>query len=299
MKFPEKLLALMLALFSCALPLEAYGQKRAYPSYSGHVNDFANVMDAGTKQRIETILTNFERLTGTQIAAVVLPSLNGVPIEEYSEGLYETWGIGGKSGPNKNKGALLLLSIGDRKTRLEVGYALEGDLPDGLAGETIRRMRPALQQGQYGQGMELGVRTLVDTLAEKWNVNIDGIDRRFAYRAPAEPEPLGGKAILAMIGVFLLFLILMSIIARKARRNPAVGNQRGGASDLWWMAPIIFNRGGGSFGGGSWGSNSGWGDNSGGGGGGGSSGGGGGSSGGDWGGFSGGDSGGGGASDSW
>jgi uncharacterized protein len=290
MKIPEKPRALMLAFFIGVLAISAFGQKSVYPSYTGHINDFANVVDAGTKQRIETILTNFERLTGTQIAAVTLPSLNGVPVEEYSEGLYETWGIGGKTGPNKNKGALLLVSVGDRKTRLEVGYALEGDLPDGLAGETIRRMRSTLQQGQFGQAMELGVRTLVDTLAEKWNVNIDGIDRRFAYRAPAEPEPLSGKAVLAMIGIFVLFLILMSILARKARRNiPPGGGRQGGANDLWWMAPIIFNRGGGNFGGGSWGSNSGWGDHGGGGGGGGDS----------WGGFSGGDSGGGGASDSW
>src|SRR5262249_37667906 len=155
-------------------------------------------------------------------------SLESRSIEEYSEALYNAWGIGAKSGANKNKGALLLVSLGDRKTRLEVGYGLEGDIPDGLAGEIIRRMRPNLQQGQYSQAIEVGVRSIVDTLAEKWNIDISGIDRKFAYRAPAESAPPGGKAILLMVGGVLLFIIFMSIILRKARRShPRFGNRRG------------------------------------------------------------------------
>jgi uncharacterized protein len=265
-----------------------FAQKPAFPAYVGHVNDFANAIDPATEQRLETILTNFEKLTGAQIAAVVVPSLDGRPIEDYANGLYRAWGIGAKSGDNKNKGALLIVALGDRKTRLEVGYGLEGDLPDGLAGELIRRMRPSLQQGQTGQAVEFGVRSLVDTLAEKWNVNIDGIDRRFAYRAPAQSAPMSGKAMLMIAGLFILFFIFMAVAARSARkRGMGAGRRAGAASDLWWMAPIIFNNGGGGFGGGTWNSSGGWGDSGGGGGG------------SDWGGFGGGSSGGGGASDSW
>lgn len=288
MKSPHKLLLPTLALLVCAFSGDAVAQKPAYPTYVGHINDFANVIDPATEQRLETILNNFEKLTGTQIAAVVVPSLNDRPVEDYANELYRAWGIGARSGADKNKGALLLVSMGDRKTRLEVGYGLEGDLPDGLAGEIIRRMRPYLQQGQTSQGMEVGVRSLVDTLAEKWNVNIEGIDRRYAYRPRSQPaaQPVSGKSILMMMGLFLLFIIFMSILARKARRNQtAYTGRRGMADDLWWTAPIIFNRGGGTFGGGSWSSNGGWGDSGGGGG--------------DWGGFGGGSSGGGGASDSW
>ena len=290
MKSPHKSCLSVLvirAILVCAFSGAAFAQKPNVPAYVGHVNDFANVIDPATEQRLETILDNFEKLTGAQIAAVVVPSLNERPVEEYANELYRAWGIGAKSGDNKNKGALLLVSMGDRKTRLEVGYGLEGDLPDGLAGEIIRRMRPYLQQGQTSQGMEVGVRSLVDTLAEKWNVNVAGIDRRYVYRPQTqpEPEPISGKTILVMMGLFLLFIIFMSILARKARRNQtAYTGARGTAADnLWWIAPIIFNRSGGSFGGGSSSSNSGWG----------------GDSGGDWGGFGGGDSGGGGASDSW
>ncbi len=289
MGIPQKQSFLSLLVVLCLLSITGYAQKPKYPAYVGHVNDFANVIDPATETRLETILTNFENLTGTQIAAVIVPSLNDRPIEEYAEGLYETWGIGAKSGPNKNKGALLIVSIGDRRSRIETGYALEGDLPDVLAWEVLRRMQPSLKQAQYGQAMEIGVRSIVDTLAERWNVNVAGIDRQYVVRQPQPPAPPSGKAILIMFGVFLFFIIMMSIIARKARRQ--IGRATtGAAADLWWLAPIIFNRGGGSFGGGSWNSSGGWG------GGGSSSGG---DSGGSWGGFGGGDSGGGGASDSW
>jgi uncharacterized protein len=264
----------------------ALAQQQTFPRYVGHVNDFANVIDARTEQQLETILTNFEKLTGTQIAAVTVQSLNERPVEEYAVELYRAWGIGGKSGENKDKGALLLIALNDRKTRLEVGYGLEGDLPDGLAGEIIRRMRPYLQQGDYSQGMNVGVRTLVDTLAQKWNVNIAGIeDRRYAYGGRGQPQQISGKAMLILLLAFLFFVILMIIIARASRKRGGGGRGGRGGDNLWWTYPIIFNRGGGSFGGGSWGSSGGWG----GGGGGGS----------DWGGFGGGSSGGGGASDSW
>lgn len=281
---------LLLTVFLCATVVSTFAQAKNFPAYTGHVNDFAGVMDSATKQKLETILTNFEQMTGTQIAAVIIQSLNDRPIEEYSNALYRAWGIGAKSGENKNKGALLIVSLQDRKTRLEVGYGLEGDMPDGLAGEIIRRMRPYLQQQQYSEAMTIGVRSVTDTLAEKWQISLAGIeDRRYAYH-PGQGKEGSGKGVGVLFLLFIGFIILMAIISRSSRGR---GGGGGGGSSLWWLAPLIFNRGGGNFGGGSWGGGS---SDSGGGWGGGSSGG---DSGGSWGGFGGGDSGGGGASDSW
>src|SRR5262245_27857624 len=196
-----------LAILICALVLTAPAQRSSYPSYVGHVNDFANVIDPQTKQQLETILSNFEKITGTQIAAVIVQSMDGRPVEDYANELYRTWGIGAKSGENKDKGALLIVALQDRKTRLEVGYGLEGDLPDGLAGEIIRRMRPELQQGRDSEAMTTGVRTLLDTLAEKWNINIAGIeDRRYAYRPPAQVGS-GARCLVILIGVVIFFMI--------------------------------------------------------------------------------------------
>jgi uncharacterized protein len=290
MKFSLRSFSFVLAILACAGLSLAQTQQQKFPPYSGHVNDFANVLNPQTKEKLELWLTNFEKMTGTQIAVVTVTSLEGRPIEEYANGLYRAWGIGAKTGENKDKGALLLVAVQDRQMRLEVGYGLEGDLPDGLAGEIIRRMRPDLQQGRFSEAMTIGVRTLLDTLAEKWNVNIAGIeDRRYAYRAPAQ-QPIGGgvgSLLCLLVGILIFFLFISALSKAGRRGNGRGGRARPGAGDLWWLYPIIFNSGGGTFGGGSWGNTGGWGDN------------GGWSGGGGWGGFGGGSSGGGGASDSW
>jgi len=282
MKSPFKLFFILVPLVICVAAATAFAQGRQLPAYKGHVNDFANVIDAETEQKMENILLNFEKKTGTQIAVVTMDTLNGQPLEDYATDLYRAWGIGGGSGENRDKGALLLVVIGDRKTRLEVGYGLEGDLPDGLAGQMIRNMRSDLQAGNYSLGMMKGMRTIVDTLAAKWDVSREGIeDRQYAYGG-GKPAQLSGKAAAIIFFLFIAFIIFMAIVSRAARRRSRAG------SNLWWIAPLIFNRSGGNFGGGSWGSSGG--DSGGWGGGGGGS---------DWGGFGGGSSGGGGASDSW
>jgi len=288
MKFPLKPLLLFIAILICAGLSSVLAQQKKFPAYTGHVNDFANILDQQTKQKIELWLNNFEQMTGTQIAVVTVTSLEGRPLEDYANELYRAWGIGAKTGEHKDKGALLLVALQDRKTRLEVGYGLEGDLPDGLAGEIIRRMRPGLQQGRYSEAMTTGVRTLLDTLAEKWNVNIAGIeDRRYAYRAPAQEGGSGMGLFCVLIGIVLFFLLISAISKASRRGGGKGGGGKPGAGDMWWLYPIIFNRGGGTFGGGSWGNTGGWGDS------------GGWSGGSGWGGFGGGSSGGGGASDSW
>jgi uncharacterized protein len=285
MKFSLRTLPFVFATLVCACLSLALAQHKRFPAYTGHVNDFANILDQQTREKLELWLTNFENMTGAQIAVVTVSSLEGRPIEDYANELYRAWGIGAKTGEHKDKGALLLVAVQDRRTRLEVGYGLEGDLPDGLAGEIIRRMRPGLQQGRYSEAMITGVRTLLDTLAEKWNINIAGIeDRRYAYRAPTAAPTGGGAGLLCLlIGILLLFFIFS---ISKGNRRGRGGGGKPGAGDAWWLYPIIFGSGGGTFGGGSWGNTGGWNSS-------------GGWSGGGWGGFGGGSSGGGGASGSW
>jgi uncharacterized protein len=279
MRLPVKSALILPAVILCAC-LYTLAQPQKFPPYRGHVNDFADVIDQPTEDRLEKYLLDFENRSGAQIAVATIQSLEGQPLEEYANNLYRAWGIGQRTGPNKDKGALLLVVIGDRKTRLEVGYGLEGDLPDGLAGEMIRRMRPDLQQGQYGQAITNGTRTIVATLAEKWGITLAGDDPLYAYRQPtdtAEPSPVLALIFVAFVVIFFL------IVVRAARRGGGGRGRPGGGHWVGW--PMIFNGGGGGFGGGSWGSSGG--------------GGGWGSSGGGWGGFGGGSSGGGGASDSW
>lgn len=292
MKSPKKLALSVLLFILYVLTsghTSVFAQSGKLPERTGPVNDFANVIDPATEQQMKDILVNFEKKTGAAIAVVTMTTLNGRSVEDVSTDLYRAWGIGAKSGENRDKGALLLVVIQDRKTRLEVGYGLEGDLPDGVAGQTVRNMRADLQAGNYSAGMMKGMRTIVDTLSAKWNVSLEGIeDRQFAYRGEQVPE-ISGNALAVLAAAFIVFMIFMVFVARTARRRMGLSGGRMAGEALWWLAPLIFNRGGGGFGGGSSNSGSGWG-----GGGGSDSGGG-----SDWGGFGGGESGGGGASDSW
>ena len=112
----------------------------------GYTNDFAGVLSPEAVQRLDRLAGEVQHKTGVQMAFVVIRSLEGQPIEDYSISLARRWGIGQRK---ENTGLLLLLVVNDRRSRLEVGYGLEAILPDGRAGAILRSMRPALREGRY------------------------------------------------------------------------------------------------------------------------------------------------------
>src|SRR5215475_10185201 len=123
----------------------------------GYVSDFGRAIDSESRQRLEAYGAEVERATGAQIALVTIPSLEGEPIEDVANTIFRAWGVGQKG---KNEGILLLLSVGDRRTRLEVGYGLEPVLPDGFAGSVLREMRPALRQNHFGEALMAAAQTI-------------------------------------------------------------------------------------------------------------------------------------------
>src|ERR1700730_7565184 len=129
----------------------------------GYVSDFAGAIDAASRQQLENYCTIVERSTGAQMALVTIPSLEGEPIEDVANTIFRGWGVGQKG---KNEGILLLLAIGDKRSRLEIGYGLEPILPDGLDGSILREMRPALRQQQYGEAMMAAAGTIGSTIAQ-------------------------------------------------------------------------------------------------------------------------------------
>jgi uncharacterized protein len=133
--------------FAILLAGLAWGQGLERLEPQGYLSDFANVVDAASRAQINAYLAELERTTGAQIAIVTVPRLGGVAIEDAAIDLYRRWGVGPKK---TNAGALFLFAIEERKSRLEVGYGLEGVLPDGAAGSILRAMRPALQRREYG-----------------------------------------------------------------------------------------------------------------------------------------------------
>jgi uncharacterized protein len=99
------------------------------------VNDYAGILGPADRERLESRIAERERATGAQVAVAIFPSLEGENLEDFAIRLAERWRVGQKGLDN---GVILLVFEKDRKVRLEVGYGLEGAIPDAVAGQIIR-----------------------------------------------------------------------------------------------------------------------------------------------------------------
>ena len=173
------------------------------PSPTGHVNDFAGVLDDSSRQRIEAVCRELESKTGAQLAVVTVKSLDGEPIEDYAVKLFEKWGIGAKE---KSDGVLLLLALQERRSRIEVGYGLEAVITDGTAGELLRDLRPYFRSNQYGDGLYAGTIDLADRIARSAGVTLS--------HDPAKPlrsrrgTSAGGRQMVPILLVLLALFVV-------------------------------------------------------------------------------------------
>jgi uncharacterized protein len=121
----------------------------------GNVNDYAGVLNPAERKSLEDRTVELRQKTGAQLAVVILQSLEGGQIDDFTNKLFAKWGVGQKG---KNNGVMLLVAIRDRKARTEVGYGLEPILPDALAGRVLdEQLYPAFKQQQYAQGLTQAV----------------------------------------------------------------------------------------------------------------------------------------------
>ncbi len=122
------------------------------------VTDMAGALRADTIARLNERINEFERATGAEMAVVVIRSLDDSSIEEAAAKLFQLWGIGKK---DRDNGLLLLWSTGDRRIRVEVGYGLEGVLPDGKVGRILDTyVIPRFKVGEFDEGVAAGVDAL-------------------------------------------------------------------------------------------------------------------------------------------
>jgi uncharacterized protein len=279
---PLRIIAL---IFLFAVSALAQATQMQIPPSTGFVNDFANKLSPQTKEDLENLLRNFDQQAQIQVAVVTIPfdQMNGYPIEEYALEMGRQWKIGRVA---DKPAALLLVAIKEKNsdggyngsTRLEISRHLEGDIPDGLAGELIRRMRLDFKAGNFDKALNTGVQAILATIAEKRGISMQGIDTKAAYQAPKRSTKRG----ISPSTIIFLIVIAFAIISFLSRIGRGGGGRGGNRRDnsAWWIAPMIWGGGGTGWGGGGSSSNGGGGS--------------------DWGGFGGGgDFGGGGSSDSW
>lgn len=131
----------------------------SFPKLSGQVVDNANLLSQTQKETLVSIIKSHEEETSNQIVVLTLNSLDGYEIAEYSYQLGRYWEIGQK---DKDNGVLLVISLNDRKLRIEVGYGLEGALTDKISHEIIEyTLKPKFRETQYYQGIQGAVNQII------------------------------------------------------------------------------------------------------------------------------------------
>ncbi len=121
------------------------------PNPPSLVVDYANIISAYDQKELNKKLITIDDSSSNQIVVAIVQSLNGEVIEDVALNTFREWGIGNKK---TNNGVLLLIALDERKVRIEVGYGLEGAIPDITAKDIIERdIKPAFKQGHYFSGI--------------------------------------------------------------------------------------------------------------------------------------------------
>jgi len=220
-----------------------------------YVVDLAGMIDDATENRLNGYLRELEQKTTAQAVILTIPSLEGESIEDFSITIaHDKWKLGQKG---KDNGVLLLISQKDRKYRIEVGYGLEGVLPDSLVGSLGRNLLvPYFRKGDYSTGIFTAAIAIADKIAEASGVKIEGMPTiKYSTQQAEKSEP----ASLFNTIITVAFLIVLGILFIK---NPRLFlmlllfSSMGGRRGSWGGGGGFGGGGGGGFGGG--GASGGW-----------------------------------------
>lgn len=219
---------------------------------SAWVNDYAGIMDEAGKQKTEALINLVQAQSGAEITVVTLSSLEGNDLNDFTNTLFEQWGVGKKG---KDNGIMLLVAFNERQVRIETGYGLEGAIPDSRAGTIIREtIAPAFRQNDYSGGIYAAVYQLAAIAAAEAGVELN-VQAPTAYSSQGTTRQLTkGEKILMVI-----FMIIMIPVIIK---NPWIllyllsSGRGGGYSGRGGFGGGFGGFGGGSSGGG--GASGGW-----------------------------------------
>jgi uncharacterized protein len=202
------------------------------------------------------VLADGEKTTGAQVVVAVFPSLEGESLEDFSIKVAEKWRVGQKG---LDDGAIMLVFLKERKVRIEVGYGLEGAIPDIEAARIIREtIAPHFREGRYDLGLEAAARAIYARVESKAPAERHGGSRGRATKFP----------IVGVVAFFAILAIIAAMLLREAatRRGLTGGGYTAGGGG-WGVLPFIigsllgsggrgggggggFSGGGGTFGGG-------------------------------------------------
>lgn len=207
------------------------------PTSYKYLNDYARIVDQNSASQIISIGRELEQKTGAQAVIVTIDTTNGVPIEDYANTLFRKWGIGQGS---KDNGLLVLLSLQDKRWRVEVGRGLEGVIPDALSNRIMQELGGfAFSRGYYGQGLAQVYSQFCDEIAGKYNVTLT---HSLQTTLPVSANQTSQSAISPVLYLFILGILLFDLFFNGGRLWRI----------LFWSSLFSGgrnNRGGGGYGG--------------------------------------------------
>ena len=226
--------SILLLIAAVALTLDV-------PPLRGRVNDYAGVLGQEQAQNLESQLAAFEQATGHQVAVLTIPTLAGEDIEGFSIRVAENWQIGKKGFDN---GVILVVAVKDRRLRLEVGYGLEGVLPDATAKRIISEyIVPRFRAQDYAGGVAAGIDAVLRVIKN------EPLPESARQKTQSDSLPLQFFLMLAVTIAVLGIMALASGAGRRRRNMWATGGRR--HPPIYWGGTGFGRRGsGGSFGGG-------------------------------------------------
>lgn len=174
-----KRIAAWLAIVGCVLllawPVAAAPKIPPVPTRDIYAQDYGDVLSRETESRINRLSTELQSRTRAQIAVVTIPSLEGEAIEEYSLALFRKWGIGDRK---LNNGVLILVAVAEKKSRIEVGYGLEGALPDAKTGRIQDEfLRPGIESGDFNTALMNTYLAVVREVAKEYSEQLKTTQR--------------------------------------------------------------------------------------------------------------------------
>jgi uncharacterized protein len=210
----------------CSLLLVCAWAQVPVPPLTSPVTDLTGTLSTEQQRALEARLLAFEREKGAQIAVLIVPTAKPESIEQYSLRIAEAWKLGRKG---VDDGALLLVAKEDRELRIEVGYGLEGIMPDAIANRIVDDIIvPHLRSGNFYRGIDAGISQMIDV--------ISGEPLPEPRRQRAESDAAAGLA----PAIMFTFLAATFLTRLFGRLPGALLTSLGGGFIVWLIAASLF-----------------------------------------------------------
>jgi uncharacterized protein len=227
-------IALALTLFT----ISGHAAEVIPPKPAGYFNDYAGVVSREAASRFNEQLAQFERDTSDQVVVAVFPKMQSdSDIADYTQRVAQSWGVGQK---DRRNGVALFVFIQDRKMFIQVGYGLEGALPDATAFDiTERRIKPLFRSGNYEAGLATGIDLMCKAIRGEY---------KGSGKTVAERKGVSGG--ISSVLPFIIFIIVLMLLSRLMRKMGGYGYSSGRGGPIFIPSGGGWSSGGGGGGGG-------------------------------------------------